>query len=234
MQDRQPIKTDIIQTLTLTAFGIAAVLLWRVSTMSEDQFLAIMGIIEQSCGGVLAVIDMFGGVWRAGAVFGVVALAANLSDFLVTMHLSPDLTLEANPIWNTIIRIAGLEFAILFGFTGKILLSIIAAQCMMFYAANVHVLFPRRPQPFIKFLQHLGETNQDLRKRLKAFAVVFAFYFAAMNLFCFYIAYANSLVNDLPAISRLPALPAVVCISLALATIAFAAVTFLLHRSKTV
>jgi hypothetical protein len=100
----------------------------------------------------------------------------------------------------------------------------------MLYLKNVQLLLPRCRQPLAKLLLHLGERCTTLKDRLCAFSTVFAFYFAAINLFCFYVAYANSLVNNLPALDQLPPFPAAVCITLALITMSFVLITYVIQN----
>jgi len=171
-------------------------------------------------------------IWLAGMLFTLVALAANMADYYGTLQVSPDLALEVSPIWNGLLKYTGFEFAKLYGLFGKIFVSVMAGACLVFYLKNVQRLRPRNPQPLRSLLFHLGEGCNASSQRWLPFATVLAFYFAAVNLFCFYIAYANSLVNDLPSLSHLPPLPAAVCIALALITALFLIVTHAILRSS--
>src|SRR5271169_4804339 len=67
-------------------------------------------------------------IWRPAVLVGILALAANLSDYFVTLHRSPDLRLEANPLWRNVTDHLGLTMAKWYGLTGKILVSLLAAQ----------------------------------------------------------------------------------------------------------
>jgi hypothetical protein len=169
-------------------------------------------------------------VWLTGLVFTLVALTANMADYFGTLQASPDLALEVSPIWNGILRDTNFEFARVFGFWGKFSVSLLAGASLVFYLHNVRRLLPRKPQPLRSLLFHIGERCSTPGQRWLPFATVLAFYFAAVNLFCFYIAYANSLVNDLPALSQLPPLPAAVCIALALITLVFVLITHQILR----
>jgi hypothetical protein len=146
---------------------------------------------------------------KGGAIFFVPVLAANMLDFFTTIIQTPDLSLETNPVWNSINAQFGLELALQFGLWGKVYLSLLAATCFAFYLQNAHTV--------------LQDTSQT--KRSRALATVFAFYFAMINLFCFYIAYANWLVTDLPALRKLPEFPAAICIALVAITMLFFTLT---------
>lgn len=84
----------------------------------------------------------------------------------------------------------------------------------------------------MSFMLHLGERNNTLRVRLRAFTTVLAFCFAAINLFCFYISYPNSPVKDLKSLSRLPPLLMAAKIAVLLITIAFILVTHALAKGR--
>ena len=47
-------------------------------------------------------------IWLAEVIVGAVALAANLADYVVTLFRSPDLSLEANPLWSIVVNQWGL------------------------------------------------------------------------------------------------------------------------------
>jgi hypothetical protein len=220
---------------------------WQCVTMSEDRFLDLTSQLHGS-GVAIAYFDgavMLAAVLlllrdlskgcrtsaiKGGALFFIPALAANMLDFFTTIIQSPDLALETNAVWNAMKQVYGLQVALLFGFWGKIYLSVFAAICFTFYLNNVHILFPRVNSGPFSFVLKLGERCIEVRHRLRALAVVFAFYFAAINLFCFYIAYTNYLVTDLPTLSTLPALPAAIAVSLLAISISFIIVTMCLRR----
>jgi hypothetical protein len=49
--------------------------------------------------------------WQPASLVGILALAANLSDYFVTLQRSPDLSLEANPLWRNVTNQWGLSVA---------------------------------------------------------------------------------------------------------------------------
>jgi hypothetical protein len=220
---------------------------WQCLTMSENRFLEL---ISQLHDGGVAIAYFDGAVMLAvfllllkdlrngctafaikgGVIFFIPAVAANMLDFFTTIIQSPDLALETNSVWIAMKEVYGLQIALAFGFWGKIYLSVFAAICLTFYLNNVQILFPRAHPNLFNFALHIGERCSGIRQRLRALAATFAFYFAAINLFCFYIAYANSLVTDLSALSKLPALPAAIAMSLVAISVSFILVTRHLHK----
>jgi len=50
-------------------------------------------------------------IWRTASLVGLLAFAANLADYFVTLRHSPDLALEANPLWRNIVDHFGLRIA---------------------------------------------------------------------------------------------------------------------------
>lgn len=164
-------------------------------------------------------------VWIAGGIFMLIALTANLADYFGTLQASPDLALEVSPIWNGLIADTSFEFARIFAFCGKVFVSLLAGASFIFYLQNIEKLAPLKPCSPETLVFHLGERCSNFEKQWLPFVTVLSFYFAAINLFCFYIAYANSLVNNLPVLSLLPPLPGAVGAALALITAAFVITT---------
>src|SRR4051794_1239128 len=71
--------------------------------------------------------------WLFALLVAVLALAAHLADYWITLVRSPDLALEANPIWRNVIAHYGLGVAKWYGLTGKLLVSLLAGQMTAFY-----------------------------------------------------------------------------------------------------
>lgn len=144
-------------------------------------------------------------VWVAAAIVGVVALVANMADYVVTLYRTPDLGLEANPLGRNVVKHFGLEMAKWYGLTGKIFVSILAGQMFAFYLANRERLFPIQAGSLTEFILRMGNRSNTLRERLVASFTIFCFFFAGVQLFYFYIAYLNWLVhselrNNLPSV----------------------------------
>jgi hypothetical protein len=216
-------------------------------TMSEEHFLGGLQFL-QPYGVSLAIGECFvsmlatwcmvrqllsdrrRGVWVAGIIFFVVALGANVADYWTTISFSPDLALEANPVWNESIARYGLEFGLWTGFLAKLGLSVLAGLCFMYYLSTAHRLAPSTVSSFTQFVSRIGECAESRRARLLMLFTIMSFYFASMNLFCFYVAYANSLVHNWRALAMLPPLPAVIVLFLIAITGAFFATTYRISK----
>ena len=216
--------------------------------MVEDLFFHTLSLIERLGIGlsILAWFTVAGGagamgyalrreqrrsVWVGAALVGIIALAANLADYFITLDRSPDLRLEANPLWRNVVDGYGLTVAKWYGFTGKIFVSVLAAQMSAFYLSNLERLFPDRADHLTDFLLQMGGRARTLKDRILALFTVFAFFFAGMNLLYFYIAYTNSL-EDPVLLNRLPSAPAAVLIAVVVLIIAFTIVTYQAYRRR--
>lgn len=158
-------------------------------------------------------------------IVGAVALVANLADYFVTLSVTPDLSLEANPLGRNVLEHYGLQVAKWYGLTGKILVSILAGQMFAFYLANRERLFPTQARSFPEFLFRMGNCSKTVCARFVAFFTVFCFFFAGIQLFYFYIAYLNWLVHS-ELRSHLPSVPLALLLLLCSVAIAFVAVTY--------
>lgn len=165
------------------------------------------------------------GIWRAAAIVGAVALVANLADYFVTLSVTPDLSLEANPLGRNVLEHYGLRAAKWYGLTGKILVSILAGQMFAFYLANRDRLFPAQARSFAEFLFRMGNRSKTICARFVAFFTAFCFFFAGVQLFYFYVAYLNWLVHS-EVRSRLLSAPVALFVLLISLAVAFVAVTY--------
>jgi hypothetical protein len=59
-------------------------------------------------------------IWRRASLVGSMALAGNLAAYFVTVRHSPDLALEANPLWRNVLDHFGLRIAKWYGLSGKV------------------------------------------------------------------------------------------------------------------
>lgn len=117
--------------------------------MLEDELFRLLATIERIgvwlsilawvtvAGGAVAMAyvlrhEMRRAVWTAAAIVGLVALLANFADYFVTLYRSPDLTLEANPLWRNIVDSFGLQVAKWYGHTGKSLSLCWPGRCSPF------------------------------------------------------------------------------------------------------
>jgi hypothetical protein len=165
------------------------------------------------------------GIWMPAAIMGLVALAANLADYFVTLRRSPDLALEANPLWRLVVDHYGIVVARWYGLTGKILVSILAAEMTAYYLTRRHLLFPGQAASFGQFVRRMGGGSRTRRDRLATLFTVFAFFFAGLNLLYFYIAYTNWL-QDPVMLDRLPSAPVAVMIVVAGLALSFLLLTW--------
>ncbi len=166
------------------------------------------------------------GHWGPAALVGVASLAAHLLDYAVTLRMSPTLGAEGNPIWRIAIEHFGLELAKLYGLTGKILLSILSFELFCFYRIQRTRLFPERADGFRSFWRRLGDASgRRARVHWPNLVNFFAFSFALMGPFFFYIALLNSLIESALYL-RLPAMPLVLVLYLGLIVGAYFVTTY--------
>src|SRR4051812_24477446 len=165
-------------------------------------------------------------IWTAALVVTLLAIAAHMADYAITLQRSPDLALEMNPLWLNIVRHYGLGAAKWYGLTGKLLVSVLAGQMTAFYLGNRSRLFPRAGGLGTwGFVRHIGERSAGWRERGSALFTIFAFFFAGLTFFYFYIAYQNS-ITDPAELDRLPSTPAAVLLYVVGLCAAFVAVTY--------
>lgn len=169
--------------------------------------------------------------WRAAAIVASLAVVAHLTDYLVTLHRSPDLALEANPLWRNIVYQYGLTIAKWYGLTGKILVSIIAGEMAAFYVAQRRRLFPVQADGFAAFVSGLGTRSRTLRDRLAALFTLFCFFFAGLSFFYFYVAFQNWAI-DPAVLDRLPSVTVAVLSYVLALCAAFLWLTFRAFRME--
>ena len=167
--------------------------------------------------------------WRAAAIVASLAVVAHLTDYLVTLNRSPDLALEANPLWRNVVQHYGLTVAKWYGLTGKILVSIIAGEMAAFYVAQRRRLFPVKAESFAGFLRGLGARSRTLGDRLAALFTLFCFFFAGLSFFYFYVAFQNWTL-DSAVLDRLPSVPVAVLSYVLALCLAFLFLTFRAFR----
>lgn len=169
-------------------------------------------------------------IWAAAAIVTAVALAGNLADYFVTLHRSPDLSWEANPIWRNVIDAWGLRAAKWYGLSGKILVSIVAGQMWAFYLSNQKRLFPDNARSLAEFLRRMGNRSETRGQRIVALFTLLSFFFAGVQLLYFYIAYLNW-IEDPELAGRLPSAPVAILILLLALAAAFTAHAYRDFRS---
>ncbi len=170
------------------------------------------------------------GAWTAAFIVTALAIVAHMTDYFITLRISPDLALELNPLWRNIVRTYGLGVAKWYGLTGKLLVSVLAGQMTAFYLGYRERLFPRGsglgPRAFVA---HMGERSSSWRERATALFTVFAFFFAGLTFLYFYIAYQNS-ITDPAVLDRLPSTPVAVLSYVVLLCVAFVVLTYRAYR----
>jgi hypothetical protein len=120
--------------------------------------------------------------WGPALFIGALALAAHLADYFVTLHITPGLELEANPLWRVAVRSFGLAWAKAYAFSGKVLLSVLSAQLFAWWSS-----IPRGVQLTRSKTGFLTAT----RPKMSNIAPFFAFSFALFGPYFFYITAYN-------------------------------------------
>lgn len=162
------------------------------------------------------------GRWLPSLVVGGIALLAHLLDYFVTLRLTPDLSLEANPLWRIVVDRMGLGVAKVYGLSGKILVSILSFELFAFYLIQRERLFPGSATGFADFQRRFGtQGTTGWRGSCQNIGSFFAFMFALLGPFFFYITFLNSIGADETLCARLPSLPVVIAAYLILLMLAY-------------
>ena len=216
--------------------------------MGDEVLIETMGVVEQFgiapallawavC--VFAVVAMTFAlhherrvaVHLAGAGVGAIALAANLLDYFVTLSASPELALEANPLYGGMVAAYGVETAKLYALSGKIMVSILAGQMFAFYLSNIERLYPKRARTIVEFAFGMGNRARNTRERWVALFTLFAFLFAGIQPLYFYIAFLNG-IQDLALLARLPSATTAIAVTIVIVYAAFLVMTFGAYRVR--
>ncbi|MBL8957653.1 MAG: hypothetical protein JNK82_43160 [Myxococcaceae bacterium] len=136
--------------------------------------------------------------WGPALVVGALALAAHLLDYLVTLYITPDLALEANPLWRIAVRAFGLWPAKVYAFTGKVGLSVFSAQLFAWFLSRPRATLQRGPSGFFTMAA----------PKASNLAPFFAFSFALFGPYFFYITAYNWLgFTESPWYEKVPSPP---------------------------
>lgn len=173
-------------------------------------------------------------VWLPAAIVAGLGLVAHLLDYVVTLRLSPDLAMEANPIWRIVVDGFGLPIAKAYGLTGKILVSVLSFELFAWYLQTRRDLLPASAAGPADFLRGFGkETPRRFGVAWKNLFSVFAFVFALLGPYFFYVVLLNSLEDDARLRSALPSpIPAIAVYLVALVAAYFAAGWRAFRRSQ--
>jgi len=148
----------------------------------------------------------FRGKVNAAIIVGVVSLLAHLSDYIVTLQITPDLSLEANPLWRNVVDDLGLSIAKWYGLTGKLMLAILSFEFYAYYLLKRERLFPERAENLSSFIRKFGKSETGAKINFGSMANYFSFMFAMLGPFYFYVALLNGFSNS-PLYLSLPAAP---------------------------
>ena len=150
-------------------------------------------------------------------VVGALALAAHLLDYFVTLRITPDLAMEANPIWRIAADRLGLPIAKAYGLTGKLLVAALSFELYAWYLAQRRELWPEQALGFFDFVKKLGKSARH-QANVRSF---FAFAFALFGPYFFYIVLMNLSGDDEAFYARLPSPPLAICVYFAALTAAY-------------
>lgn len=174
-------------------FGVPLALLAWVTVFGASVAMAL----------VLRHVELRPVLGRA-AIIGALGLLAHLLDYFVTLDITPDLSMEANPLWRVIIDGFGLRLAKAYGLSGKVLLSVVSFQLFAWHLSHRASLFPARAASFGEFVRGLGVGAPQLGN-VRSF---FAFAFALFGPYFFYITALNLAGDRAPSLAdRLPSPP---------------------------
>jgi hypothetical protein len=161
---------------------------------------------------------------------GALALFAHSLDYWVTLRMSPNLAMEANPIWRIVIDGFGLRLALAYGLSGKLLLSVLSFEFFAYYLVQRERLYPAGVGGLRSFWDSYGRTGNGYQAVRGANLVnFFCFAFALQSPFVVYVALLNSLVNQ-PAYLRLPSMPTALVLYLGALTASYPLVTYRAFR----
>jgi hypothetical protein len=163
------------------------------------------------------------GRWFPALAVGLLALAAHMFDFFGTLRICPDLAFEANPIWCIVVDAMGLRIAHWYGFTGKLLLSVLSFEFFAYYLIQRETLLPEKACGFFDFWRKFGASSGcrkvHMIRNMKNF---FVFLFALIGPFCFYIALLNN-IADFEVYMNMPSVPLVLVLYLLFLTAVYLA-----------
>ena len=179
-------------------------------------------------GAILRSVDTRG-AWPMSIAVGLTGLAAHLLDYFVTLSITPDLSMEANPIWRLVIDNFGLSVALGYGLTGKLLLSLLSAQLFAWHLSHRASLFPPRASGVGDFVKQLGKGAPRMGN-IRSF---FSFAFALFGPYFFYITFMNVMgTSQSDWYERLPSPPVAILGYFVLVTAAYFGTMWRAFRSR--
>ena len=137
------------------------------------------------------------GRWAPSLAVGALALAGHAADLFVTLRMSPDLSLEGNPMWLSIVDAFGLRFALFYGLSGQLLVCVLSFQLFAWYLASRETMWPPLADSFAGFVRGFGAAvPKRWGVRWRSLGNFFAWLFSLIGPYFFYVAWLNSMVTD--------------------------------------
>ena len=159
--------------------------------------LALISVFSGSVGMVFVLRrHSMKGKWRASFMVGSMAFAAHILDYYVTLKISPDLSFEANPLWSIVVHKMGINVALWYGLTGKMMLAVLSFEFFAYYLIHRESLLPKQSDSFLSFCRNFGRDKRSKRLNLIPMLNFFSFLFSLIGLFCFYVALLNSITDE--------------------------------------
>lgn len=167
-------------------------------------------------------------------VLGVVTTAAHASDLAMTLHVTPDLTLEGNPIWLIVVDRWGLPFAMVYGFTGKALVGVLNVEMYLWYRATRERLYPREAPTLRAFVRTFGrDAGRVFGVAWLRIASLFSYLFGYLGVWSFWVAFQNwAGGTDADLYDALPSPPVVVTAGLLVLAVAYYVESFADFRAR--
>jgi hypothetical protein len=150
----------------------------------------------------------------AGVVGGL-ALISHLIDGIVTLVVTPTLSMESSVLWVAIIDRFGEQAAMLYGLTGKALIVILSYQLFLWYRIQRLRLFPPQgPHTLVSFARAFGGTRLENLGNFLSFTV------PLLSPLMLYTVLLNTAESS-TLLAMLPPLPAVALAWLVLLTVGY-------------
>ncbi|MDG1483129.1 MAG: hypothetical protein P8R54_26305 [Myxococcota bacterium] len=150
----------------------------------------------------------------AGMVGGL-ALVSHLADGIVTLTVTPALSMETSALWVAIIDRLGEQAAMLYGLTGKALIVVLSYQLFLWYRIQRLRLFPLQDaHTLMSFSRAFGRTRLENLGNFLSFTV------PLLSPLMLYVVLLNTAESP-RLLTMLPPLPAVALAWLVLLTVGY-------------
>ena len=193
--------------------------------------IAVLAWLTVFCGsigmGVLISRQNLKGKWLTPIIVGLIALTAHMLDCYITLIVTPDLALEANPIWKIIVDSFGMTVSIIYGFTGKLMLGILSFEFYAYYLGQRDKLFPTiSGYGFGQFCKSFGSNTRQFENITN----FFSFVFSLTGPFMFYVIFLNILPGEI--IYMFPPFPVAIIIYLSLITFLYFYLNYFIYKKR--